>query len=427
MKAVILAAGEGKRLKPITTSLPKPMIPLGGIPLLEHTILGLKSANITEILIIVGFKQEIIKQYFGEGNRLGVKISYITQEEYRGTAHATGYAKEFVKRDSFLMIYGDIVTDRQLFKEIVEEYTNCESDALISLLQVENPQNFGIITLNKNGHVTKIVEKPSPEMNVGNLANAGIYVFPPIIFDAIEQTTLSKRNEFELTDSLEIFIKKFKKTIFGMILTSYWNDVGLPWQLLEANEYLLTKLHPSIKGFIEENVIIRGDIHVGEGTIIKSGSYIEGPCYIGKNCIIGPNAFIRSGSNIQDNCIVGRSEVKNSIILSNTTASHFNYIGDSIVCNNVNLGAGTKIANLRLDEKDIKMMIKNQQINSQRKKLGAIIGPNVKIGINVSIMCGKKIGENVRIGASSLVVENIKKNTLYYQDPNKGVIKKKLK
>jgi bifunctional UDP-N-acetylglucosamine pyrophosphorylase/glucosamine-1-phosphate N-acetyltransferase len=427
MKAVILAAGVGTRLKPITSSIPKPMIPLAGRPLLEHNIIGLKEAGVNEILLIVGYKKKIIKDYFKKGDKLGVSIEYITQEEYRGTAHATGYGKDFVKNEPFLMMYGDILVDQVTFKKIIQLYKETNADGLISLLEVENPQNYGIISLDRQNYVKEIVEKPSSDQDVGNLANAGIYILPQTIFKAIEKTKLSKRGEYELTDSLEILIHHLNNRIIGYAMKeTYWNDIGLPWQLLDANEYLLSIIKEDIKGTIENKVIIEGNVQIGEGTIVKAGSYLKGPCYIGKNCIIGPNAFIRSGTSIQDNCHVGICEIKNSLIFSNTNIPHFNYIGDSILCNNVNLGAGTKIANLRFDGKTIKVHIKGKVINSHKKKLGAIIGAHVKTGIDVSIMCGKKIGMGSRIGPKTLVLEDIPNHTLYYQDPSGNIITEKL-
>jgi len=428
MKGVILAAGEGTRLKPITSSLPKPMIPLAGKPLLEHNLIGLKKAGIEEVLLIVGYKQEIIKNYFGDGReKVGISISYKTQEEYLGTAHATGYAKSFVEMDSFLMMYGDLLVDPTTFQNAIQKFQETEVKGLISLLEVDNPKNYGIISLNTDNMVEKITEKPSPELNLGNLANAGIYVFDPLIFDAIEKTKLSKRNEYELTDSMEIMIKDLNGSIYGYTLKdSYWNDIGLPWQVLDVNKYLLNFIDRKIDGTVEDNVIIKGNVIIGEGTVVKSGSYIQGPCFIGKNNLIGPNAFIRPGTAIQDNCHIGMSEVKNTIIFSNSNIPHFNYFGDSIICDHVNFGAGTKVANLRLDNGNISITIKSKKVNSKTRKLGTFVGPNVKTGINVSIMCGKKIGANSQIGAQTLVLEDIPPNCLYYQDPEKGIILKKI-
>jgi len=428
MKAVILAAGKGKRLMPITSSRPKPMIPLAGMPLLEHTILGLKDAGIDEILLIVGYKEEIFKNYFGDGrDKYNVKIEYVTQEEQLGTGHAVSYAKTFVKNNPFLLMYGDLITEPKVFKEIVESFNETKPQGIIALKKVKNPHEYGIISLNSDGFVEKITEKPAPELKLGNLINAGIYIFDPLIFEAIEKTEKSIRNEYEFTDSMEILISQSNGRILGYnIEDCFWNDVGLPWQLLDANRFLLDRLEGKVLGNVEQNVQIIGNVYIGKGSNIRAGSFIQGPCYIGENTMIGPNAYIRPYSSIGPNCHVGLSEVKNSIISSNSKVPHFNYVGDSILCENVNLGAGTKIANLRLDEGNVKVKIKGQLVDSKRKKLGTIIGPNVKTGINVSIMTGKIICENSQIGAHTIVSEDIPPNTLYYYDPNKGIIKKSL-
>ena len=179
MKAVILAAGKGKRLRPITATRPKPMIPLAGKPLLEHTILGLKNAGIDHLLLITGYRENDIKEYFNDGiDKFGINIEYITQKEHFGTAHAANYAKNFVKNDDFLLMYGDILVDKQVYKDVVEIFNKNENDGVISLITVENPQDYGIITLDSQLNVKSITEKPDPSLNLGNLANAGICQTP---------------------------------------------------------------------------------------------------------------------------------------------------------------------------------------------------------------------------------------------------------
>ena len=188
MKAVLLAAGEGNRLRPITTTRPKPLIPIAGKPLLEHTILSLKEAGIDSILLIVGYKQEMIKDYFKDGlDDFGVNLDYITQEEYLGTAHAAQYAKKFVGTDDFLLMYGDILVDGKIFKSLIQHFNKFKPEGVISLIRVENPEEYGIISLNNEGYVDKITEKPPKGANLGDLANAGIYIFTPMIFQAIQE------------------------------------------------------------------------------------------------------------------------------------------------------------------------------------------------------------------------------------------------
>ena len=425
MKAVILAAGKGTRLNPITSTVPKPMIPIGGKPLLEHALLNLRDIGVQEILIIVGYKEEIIKNYFGNGlSKFNVKIKYATQLEHLGTAHAVSFAKDFVGDDDFFLMYGDLLTDPQVFKEVLEIYKKSRCEGLISLFEVNNPQEYGIVSLNKEAYVEKITEKPSVDLNLGNLANAGIFIFNPLIFKAIELTDLSIRNEYEFTDSMQILINQLKGKIKGYVIKDlFWSDIGLPWHLLEANEFILKRIKSSLQGKLEENVNVSGNVFIGKNTLVKSGSYIQGPCYIGEKSLIGPNAYIRPYTYIGNDCHIGMSEVKNSLIFSNTSIPHFNYIGDSIICENVNLGAGTKISNLRFDNKSISMIINEKSVNSGRRKLGAIIGSNSQTGINSSIMCGKKIGRDSIIGAQTIVNEDIPSYTLYYQDEN-GIIKK---
>ncbi len=420
-KAVILAAGKGTRLNPITSTIPKPLIPIGGKPLLEYSILSLKEVGITEILIIVGYRENNIKDYFGDGlNNFNVKIDYISQAEHLGTAHAVGFAKEFVGEDNFLLMYGDLLTDPKVYKEIITIYEKNPNEGIISLFEVNHPQEYGIISLDSDGYVEKITEKPSVDLNLGNLANAGIFIFKSTIFKAIELTELSIRNEYEFTDSMQILINQLNGKIKGFVIKDYfWSDIGLPWHLLDANEFLLNNINHNINGKIEENVQISGKVIIGKNTIIKSGTYIIGPCYIGENSLIGPNAFIRPFTSIGDDCHIGMSEVKNSLIFSNTAIPHFNYIGDSVICENVNLGAGTKVSNLRFDNTSISMNINGKVIDSGRRKLGAIIGPNSQTGINASIMCGKKIGEGSIIGAHTIVIEDVPANSLYYQDKNR--------
>jgi bifunctional UDP-N-acetylglucosamine pyrophosphorylase/glucosamine-1-phosphate N-acetyltransferase len=415
MKAVILAAGEGNRLKPITSTRPKPMIPLAGKPLLEHTILSLKDAGIDEVLLIVGYKKEIIKEYFGNGiDKFNIKIEYITQEEYLGTAHAANYAKEFAKNEPFMLMYGDILVDPIVYKEVLDKFRNSGAEGLISLIEVKNPEVFGIISLDSNDFVEKITEKPPPELGLGNLANAGIFLFDPLIFEAIEKTEKSIRDEYEFTDSMEILINQLNGKIIGYTIKNYyWSDVGLPWQLLEANEFLSKRLKHDILGIVEKNVQINGDVYIGKGTIIKSGSYIEGPCYIGSDTSIGPDAYLGAFTSIGNRCHIGDSKTSNSIIFNETDIPHSNYVVDSVICEKVVLGSGTKISNIRSDDKSIMVMIKDKQIDSGRKKLGAFIGANVKIGINTIINCGKKIGENSIIGDHSNITEDVPPNTNY--------------
>ncbi|MHA2393258.1 MAG: bifunctional sugar-1-phosphate nucleotidylyltransferase/acetyltransferase [Promethearchaeota archaeon] len=428
MKAVIITAGEGKRLRPITSSRPKPLIPIAGKPLLEHTILGLKNSGIDEILLVVGYKENLIREYFGDGKeKFNLKIQYITQKEQLGTAHAFNYGKDFAANEAVLFMYGDLLVEPLVYREIIQKFNENKVEGIILLMEVKNPEEFGIISLNSNNFVDKIIEKPTPEMKAGNLANAGVFIFDPKIFQAINKTEKSIRGEYEFTDSMAILIDQLNGKIAGYVIKDYfWSDIGLPWEFLDGNNFLLDKIEREILGEVGVNVHIEGNVYIGEGTNIQAGSHIMGPCYIGNNNIIGPNSVIRPYTFIADDCIISMSEIKNSIILSNTVIPHFNYIGDSIICENVKLGAGTKVTNFRFDGNSVKVNIKGQPINSRKIKLGAFIGPNVNTGIKVSIMAGKIVYENSIIGAHAIVNDDIPPNTSYFPDPNKKIMEKKV-
>ena len=236
-----------------------------------------------------------------------------------------------------------------------------------------------------------------------NLANAGIYVFPSSIFDAISVTPLSIRKEYEITDSLQMLIDKGTDVGF-LTLSDKWMDIGRPWELLDANEYFLSVLQPDISGEIEPFATLKGSVSVGEGTIIRNGSYIVGPVIIGKNCDIGPNCYIRPGTSIGDNVRIGNAvEIKNSIIMKGTHIGHLSYVGDSIIGERCNFGAGTKVANLRHDGRTIRVILKEKLIDSGRRKLGTIMGDDVHTGINSMINVGAVVESKAMIAPGELV------------------------
>ncbi|MCL2115048.1 MAG: sugar phosphate nucleotidyltransferase, partial [Methanobrevibacter sp.] len=311
MKAIILSAGEGTRMRPLTLTKPKTMLPVAGKPIIQYNIEALRDSGITDILLVVNYKESMVKDYFKDGEDFGVKISYKTQKKLLGTANAIDYGEDFVN-DTFIVLNGDIILDRDLIKNILNEYLEHKPDTLMVLKTVENPSHFGVVEI-ENNIVKNIVEKPKLKEAPSNLVNTGVYIFNKDIFEKIAKTTVSERGEYEITDSLAMQINE------GQIVRGYeteknWIDVGRPWELIEINEILLEKIKTNIKGKIEDGAHVHGEIFLGEGSIIRSGVYIEGSVYIGKNCDIGPNSYIRGNSYFGDNVKVGNAvEIKNSI------------------------------------------------------------------------------------------------------------------
>lgn len=425
LKAIILSAGEGSRMRPLTLTKPKTMLPVAGKPIIQYNIESLRDNGITDILLIVRYKEEIVRNYFGDGSDFGVNISYKTQKDFLGTANAISYGEDFID-DSIIVLNGDIILDDEIIHEIIKKYNYLSPDTLMLLTEVEDPSAFGVVEI-ENGNIKNIVEKPKREEAPSNLVNAGIYIFNKDIFDKILETEISERGEYEITDSVSLQIED-NKTVIGHKTSKDWIDVGRPWELIEVNEELIGKLKTEIKGTVEAGAVIHGEVFLDEGSVIKAGVYIEGNVYIGKNCDIGPNSYIRGNTYFGDNVHVGNAvEIKNSIIMENTNVSHLSYVGDSVIGSNCNIAAGTNIANLRFDNATIKTKIKNQKIDSGRRKLGAIIGDSVKTGINSSFSPGVKVGHNSTIGSGVLLYEDLPSDTRVLEKQTHIIQKKKKK
>ncbi len=385
MKAVILAAGKGTRMGPLTTDRPKVMLPIANRPLLEHIIVSIKAAGIKDFLIVIGYCREKIKDLFGDGSSLGVNIEYVEQVHQKGTADAIASVRNSIN-ERFLVTNGDVLAGIQ----DIENILNVKKDVVLAAKKVASPEGYGVLYVEEE-RVVKIVEKPKKSLS--DLANAGIYVFEPSIFDAIDSTGTSSRGEYEITDSIQRLIDSGSSS--GYISLEKWQDIGFPWHLLEANEIMLKNgedVQWDIRGEVEPYATIKGFVGVGEGTVIRNGAYITGPVVIGKNCDIGPNCYIRPFTSIGDNVRIGNAvEVKNSIIMNNTHAGHLSYVGDSIIGERCNFGAGTKVANLRHDNRTVLVELGGKKFDSGRRKLGVIMGDDVHTGINSMLNVGATI------------------------------------
>jgi len=397
LKAVVLAAGEGQRMRPLTATRPKVMLPIAGKPILEHLLDEVKGAGVTDFVFIVGYCDKQVRSYFGDGKKWGVKIEYSEQRKQLGTADAIRNVSTVVD-GNFLVINGDVIINRADIKRLLNSTNNT-----MSVFEVKDPAGLGIVELSGD-KVVGIYEKSQRPPSL--MANAGLYLFTPDVFEAIAKTEKSPRGEYEITDSLKILMSK-KAGLHYLQLKS-WQDFSYPWDLLNANETMMASLKPQNLGTLEDNVVLKGAVVIGQKTVVKSGAYIEGPVIIGEECRIGPNCYIRPSTTIGNDCHIGTFvEIKNSIIMSGTDVPHLNYVGDSVIGEGCNFGAGTKIANLRLDEENIYV----GSINTGRHKLGAIIGDNVKTGINSCINVGTVIGNNTFIGPGVVARGNILPNT----------------
>jgi len=410
MKAIILTAGEGTRMRPLTFTKPKTMLQVGGKPILQYNVESLRDAGVNDITLVVGYREEVIKKHFKDGSELGVSINYITQDERLGTAHAIGSTRNSI-HGKFIILNGDIIVDPILIKDLIQKYKSENARSLLVLTEVDDPSSFGVVEMDGD-KITNIIEKPSPGEAPSNLINAGIYLFDDQIFESIEMTRKSQRGEYEITDSLKIQMENGEK-VLGLRSKNNWIDIGRPWELLDVNEHFLKDLKTEIQGEVETSATLHGPVFVGKNSKVRSGCYIMGPVYIGENCDIGPNTFLRKFTCIGNNVSVGNAvEIKNSIIMDNTNVNHLTYVGDSIIGSECNLAAGTNIANLRFDNGNVKINVKGDKIDSGRRKMGVVFGDGVKTGINSSFNPGVKVGVNSRIGAGAIVSKDLESNKI---------------
>jgi len=375
MKAIILAAWEGSRLKPFTNTVPKPLIKIFGKTIIEHNLESIYK-YVSEIVIVVKYKKEMFYDKLWD-NYKWTKISYFEQTEKKWTAWALYWIK--IEDKELLILNWDNIFE----KNDLEKLINFDWYWVL-VKQVEQPEKYWIFEIDSNDCVKSIIEKP--DFFIWNLANLWVYKFSLEILEIIKNVEISKRWEYEITDAINEFAKIFPlKTIQ---LEWEFIDVWYPWDILTANSYFLDRLEISkIEWKIEENVVIKWNIILEEWAILKSGTYIEWNCYIWKNTSIWPNIYLRWNTCIWDNChLWANNEIKNSSIWDNTNIAHLSYIWDSIIWNQVNIGWGFISANLRHDKTNIKVPIKWVLTDTCKYKLWVIIWDNTKTWINTSSM-----------------------------------------
>ena len=330
MKGIILHGGHGTRLRPLTHTGPKQLLPIANKPMSEFCLESIKETGITDIAIIIGgLGANKVREYYGSGENFGVNISYIEQDEPRGIAHAIRLCKEFIKNEKFLVFLGDNIIQRSI-TSFVKNFENSQFDATLVLCEVDNPSRFGIADV-KNEKITKIIEKPKDPPS--NLAVTGIYLLSPKIFDVIDNLKPSWRNELEITDALDILLKQNNNISFEVI-TDYWKDTGTPDDIIHANGEVIKKMSDYFYGEKDNDVKISGKVLVDKNSKIHSNVSITGPVIIGKNCQINSGVIIGPNTSIGDNSIVNNGNIENSIIMENCEIDSKIKIKNSIISKN---------------------------------------------------------------------------------------------
>ncbi len=378
-QAVILAAGEGQRLRPFTVTRPKVMLSIAGKPILQYVVEALAQNGIRNLIIVVGYRRQEVLDYIGSGEQFGVDIKYVTQEKQLGTAHALAQAKE-VTEDEFLVLPGDNLIEA----DAIAQFVAVKPEAVL-VKRVDNAARYGVVTMAR-GVAKDIMEKPKEAKS--NVVSTGTYAFTRQIFDFIEP-------QLDIPDVLNNMIAQGKR-LGAQETDGTWLDVVYPWDILSLNDAVLHRIKPSLGGIMETGVAVKGLVSVGKDTVIRSGSYIVGPVVIGSDCDIGPNV-----------CILPATSVGNNVVIS-----PFTEVKNSVIGNDVNIGPGCIIQDSVIDkggvisgnftacsgEADVKIDDEHHMVT-----IGVMLGEGCSLGNSVTAQPGVIVGNHSQIQALKLI------------------------
>jgi glucose-1-phosphate thymidylyltransferase len=333
MKGLVLSGGQGTRLRPITNTGPKQLVPVNNEPVLMYAIEDLREAGIDEIGVVLGNKgREEIQALLGDGSEHGVNITYIVQGDALGIAHAVSCAREFVGDDYFVTYLGDNIL-KQGITELVHSFQAGDYAASIALQSVDNPGQFGIVELD-DGKVCGLVEKPDNPPT--DLALVGVWVFSPAVFDAIERLEPSWRGELEITDAIQLMMED-GHAINSHVVDGWWKDTGKPGDVLEANRLLLVENDGSLDGTVAEGASVGSRVDLHETAIVESGAVVRSPASIDAGTVIQEGTYVGPYTSIGPNCTVENVHIENSIVVRDARISADKTIVDSLI------GTGARI------------------------------------------------------------------------------------
>lgn len=379
MQTVILAAGAGTRLRPLTERTPKPMLPVAGTPMVARVADAACAAGATELVVVVGYGGDRVRDYLGERYR-GAPVTYVDQPERRGTADALRLAAPEVS-GPFALLNGD---GRYAASDLARLF---DAAPALGVHRVDDPSAYGVVSTT-DGVVDGVVEKPDEPPS--DLVSTGACALPKRAAERAASVERSERGEYEMTDVLAAVIERHA---VSAVEFETWRDVGRAWELLEANVEALEGVERRLAGTIDPGADLRGRVVVEPGARVDAGVVIEGPALVCEDATVGPNAYVRGGTVVGRGAHVGHAvEVKRSLLLPGATAGHLAYVGDSIVGHDANLGAGTVVANLRHDDEAVRVTVKGERVSTGRRKFGAVVGPDAKTGIDTGLAPGVTLG-----------------------------------
>lgn len=421
MKVVMLAAGRSKRMKPVED---KNFLSFLGKPLLEHQLEILKKAEIEEVILVGGVHN--LEKIRGMAKDLKMKIVIREQKNLDlGMCGAVLAAKDLLGGEAVMVLSSNDIVDVEAFKLILK-VAGGDAESYILGKKVHSYFPGGYLETDKKGFIKNIVEKPEPGTEPSDLVNLVVHIHKNSkkLVKYLENVADPRMGTKSKNDDLyEQALSKMMKDGVVMKAVSYegfWQPLKYPWHVHAVFKYLFSRATKKIakSAEIAKGAVINGDVIIGENVRVFDGAVINGPCYIGDDTIVATNALVRE-SNVGRNCVIGFSTEVARSFLSDEVWTHSNYIGDSVIGNNVSFGAGTVTGNLRLDEKNVQVFddgpdVKSGQakkIDAHTNKFGAVIGNDVRVGVNTSLMPGVKIGSGSFIGAGIVVPENVAENS----------------
>jgi len=336
VKALVLSGGAGTRLRPITHTSAKQLVPVGNKPILEFGLEAIRDAGITDVGIIVGETHQEIRAHVGDGARFGIQVTYVHQPAPLGLAHAVLTAADYLGEDDFVMYLGDNLIAGGI-TDFVRSFESRRPSAQILLARVRDPERFGVAELAPDGSVSALVEKP--ENPRSDLALVGVYLFSHRILDAARAIKPSDRGELEITDAIQWLLDQGDR-VASSVIDGWWKDTGKRYDLLEANRIVLDTLEPRVAGTIDADSEVQGRVVIEEGAELI-GSFVRGPAIIGRHTRL-VNTFIGPYTSIYHSCVVENSEIEHSIVLEETTIRDIRRIEDALIGKQVQVSVGTR-------------------------------------------------------------------------------------
>jgi UDP-N-acetylglucosamine diphosphorylase/glucosamine-1-phosphate N-acetyltransferase len=411
MKALVLTAGQGLRLRPLTLSRSKTMLMIAGRPVLQYIIDSLKDNDIRDIVIVVGHGREQLIDHFQMGGDQGVRIRYVIQHEQKGVEHAILQARDELEgEEEFLLVNGDVLVESEMVERTLSNHSSASSDITMLVTLVSNPEQFGTVKMGKQGAVEKLVEKGGPDRYVSNYAVAGVSVLKADVISLLEKHETMEHTVAKLIEK--------GRTVNAVVWEKEWAEFTWPWDILNANRIVMDRELKGKGSFIAEsaeihkNVVLEGPVFIDEGSIIRPGATIRGPVYIGKNVYVGNNSLVRDYSSLCEGVHLGYAvEMRNSMVFDNVMVGRLTFVADSIIGRDSCIEAGAQMWNWRPGGKSIKLQFGDEEVEVPIKKFGAIIGDDVVIGVNASVMPGKRIGDASTIAPGCVIYEDIPPNS----------------